>query len=236
MILEMKLKENVHFEMLQIKTQALPLERALVYCKVKETYRIKTGYTAKDFTFPSGFISEYLFLVGSSNYLPEIREIIPLDYKEENGEFKKRPFPKEFEAYQKVDDWSKQDFLLEPLSLPQFLAGQMAQRIVRKVRELETVDSKKKETPNVPLDYKVESVKGHYVHPRDDKSIKEPSFQLDFRISQSQSKEAIPATLYDLSREIIKDVVEKYHFDDFNEIRLSKTSSKDLKVISKDAL
>jgi hypothetical protein len=181
-----------------------------------------------------------LFLIGASNYLPEIREIIPLDYKEESGEFKKRTFPKEYAAFQKVEDWPKEDFLLEELSLPQFLAGQMAQRIVRKIREMEgptdTMSKGSEIKKDAALDYKVESVKGHYINHNNEKDPNAPSFQLDFRISQSQTKDVIPSNLYDLSFEIIRDVIEKYDFKDFKEVRLSKSSSKDIKIIPKNAV
>lgn len=236
MILEMKLKDNVHFEMIQMKIKALPDEKTLVYCKVKETYVMKPGYTEKDFNFPSGFIYEYLFVVGATNYLTEIREVIPVDFKDDNGEYKKRAFPPEYSQYQNTDEWKSDDFLVEKISLPEFLAGQMAQRIVRKVRELE-VDSEAKESSEKKqmLDYRVESIKGHYLSPKSDTDIVNPSFELDFKIS-SQSNEAIPQRLYDVSVEIIKDVIKKYHFEDFKEVRLSNASSKDVKVVPKSVL
>lgn len=236
MILEIKLKDSLHFEVLQLKIKPLASESALVYCKTKETYKPKAGYTSEDFTFPSGFIHEYLFLIGSSNYLPEIREIIPLDFKDENGGYKKKPFPAEYAAYQDEESWPKDDFLLDDITFPQFLAGQIAQRIVRKVRELED-DSTKKSTPtknNATLNFKVDSVKGRYIK-SEEKDIKGSLIQIDFKISQS-SEDAIPSHLYDLSFEIIKDVIEKYHFKDFSEIRLSRVSSKDVRIIPKSAI
>lgn len=237
MILEMKLKDNVHFEMIQMKIKALPDERTIVYCKVKENYSMKQGYTEKDFNFPSGFVYEYLFVIGATNYLTEIREVIPLDYKDDNGEYKKRSFPAEYAEYQNTDEWLSDDFLIEKISLPEFLAGQMAQRIVRKVREMEgegeTPESK---ADNPLLNYKVESIKGHYLPPKSDTDISNPSFELDFKVVSSLHSETMPQKLYDVSVEIVRDVIEKYHFDDFKEVRLSNTSSKDVKVVPRSVL
>ncbi|MBI1870246.1 MAG: hypothetical protein HYS07_03530 [Chlamydiae bacterium] len=238
-ILEIKLKENIHFEILEIKVRPLPSERALVYCKVRETYEPGKGYGVDDFTFPSGFIFQYLFVIGSSNYLPEIREIIPLDYKDEDNSYQKRPFPEEYKPFENVNKWGEKDFLLEDLTLPQFLAGQMAQRIVRKVKELEgdTKDKDAKKIVSEPsLDYKVDSVKGHYVRGEEEHSAPAPSFRIDFKISKLKTEEVIPKNLYDLSFKVIKDVIEKYHFDDFKEVRLSRASSKDIKIISKSQI
>ncbi|MBI1883796.1 MAG: hypothetical protein HYS08_06280 [Chlamydiae bacterium] len=236
-ILEMKLKENVHFEILEIKTKPIPEERALVYCRVRETYEAKLGYKPEDFTFPSDFVYDYLFVIGASNYLPEIRQIIPLDYKDEDGTLKKKSFPDEYRAFQNVETWSKQDFLLEDITLPQFLVSQMAQRIVRKAREMEPNSKQKEKKPaeasqKIALGYKVESVKGHYLTDGGEKEHT-PSFFFDFKISQGSMKE-IPQTLCDLSLEVVQDVVEKYHFEDYKEVRLSKTSSKDIKVFPKN--
>lgn len=240
MILEIKLKDNVHFEVLNIKTKPLPTEKALVYCKVKETYTVREGYTNEDFTFPSDSEQEYLFVVGASNYLPEIHEIIPLDYKDDEGQVKKRALPAEYAKYGHFQEWPKEDFLLDDTSLPQFLAGQMAQRIVRKVRELEDQEALKnkkegKEPEKKPLDFRVESVKGHYI-PQEEGQEPVPSFRLDFKISELEDPQTIPSNLYELAFTIVKDVIEKYKFNDFKEIRFSRTSSKEFKIIPKNAL
>lgn len=232
MILEMKLKENVHFKVLKIKTKPLADEKALVYCQVKETYKTKPGTSAGDLTFLSGFIYEYLFVVGAASLNAEILEIIPLDYKDENGQLKKRAFPAPYASFQNVDLWSEDDFCLEEITLPDFIAGQIALRIVRKVSDLEKLVEDKKEGAK-PLGFKVESVKGHYLKPDAKKGL--PSFQFDFEVTQNN--EDIPPKLYDLTVEVLKSVLlEKYRFDDFDEIRLVGNASKDPKVISKNML
>ncbi len=232
MVLEMRLKDKVHYKILAIKTKALPDEKALVYCQVRETYEMKPGTVAEDITFPSGFVYEYLFVLGASNFNANITEVIPLDYRDENGKFQRRAFPEPYLQFQKVDEWLEDDFDLEEVTLPDFIAGQIALRIVRKINDLEKLAEDKKSNIQ-PFDFKVESIKGHYL--KDEKNQKLPFFQFQFEMTHS--KEGFPPQLYDLTCEVIQNVLmEKYHFNEFEEIRLMRSTSEEVKVISKSAL
>ncbi len=232
MVLEMRLKDKVHYKILNIKTKSLPDEKALVYCQVRETYEMKPGTVSEDITFPSGFVYEYLFVLGASNFNANITEVIPLDYRDENGKFRKRAFPESYLRFQDVDQWVEDDFHLDEVTFPDFIAGQIALRIVRKVNDLEKLAEDKRNNIQ-PFDFKVESIKGHYL--KDEKNEKLTFFQFQFEMTHS--KEGFPPQLYDLTREVIQNVLqEKYRFDEFEEIRLMRNASEEVKIIPKNAL
>ncbi|MDP3980829.1 MAG: hypothetical protein Q8Q33_05390 [Chlamydiota bacterium] len=224
MMLEMKLKQNIHFKIQQMLIKPIEDEKALVYCKAKETYDPKENYSAKDYSYESGFEHEYLFVIGANNFLPEIDEIIPLLYMDTKGNVKDRGFPEEYQMYQNLDEWSDNDFLALHITVPQFIAKQIAQRIIRKINE-KKIDKREKGN----WDFVVESVKGHYA--LEEKSSK---FYFNFKIKSVDNDMIIPDSLEKLSQEVAKDVLEKYRFDDFEEIQLSVAASKNIKTIPKN--
>lgn len=228
MILELKMKKNVHYRILSLKLKPLSEDKILAYCKVRETYKPKKGYTQEDFMFSPSFDNEYLFVIGARNYSPAINEIIPL-YTSEKGIIQKKELPEEYREYGDFEKWSDSDILLENLKLEDFIAGQIAQRIIREVKRLEDEHENKKEknkkrgkeVEEKPLfDFSIKSVKGFYK--KNDKKY----FELDFILSDVPKKNILPQDLIDLSMKMTKKTLSRYYFKDYDEIIMSSDPTK----------
>lgn len=126
-ILEAQLKDNLSYEVLNLRSTGGRAGEALVYVKVRENYVPKPAYTDHKFTLPSRFDSEYIFVL--TKYLGDykISRVIPFYYVSDDGTVKKVDFPPELKLYENVDKW-REEFELEEIFLPDFLAQQMTRR------------------------------------------------------------------------------------------------------------
>lgn len=253
MILELKLKDNLKFNIKTFKVKPIPDEKVLVYTEVEETYDPKPERKIEDYMIDSGFIHKYFFEIGSKNYLPFIEYIIPLNYVDSGGNYHERSMPDKYKAYNDYLEWPDFDFLVEDLTLPEFLSKQMSQRLIRKIRAIELINENKDQPKNkinqfiesldpnkienIKLPVKVESINVQY----DLTNTIEPSFNLQFlyqNISEWKQLQAstIPSELTDLSLGIVKEVIKKYQFNQFSKIKLIDQVSGEVSVISKTNL
>ena len=227
MVLEMKLKDKIHFEILDKKVKTISASKALVYTRVKETYEPKAGYADNEFTFPSGFTYEYFFVVGANNYLAEMQEVYFLDYKDENGNYQKRELPMEYQGYKNILKWPQNDFYLADMSMCEFISSQIAQRVFRKVREWEERGEKDQKA----LSSRIDHIRGQQAESADGSGKQEDILEINFRFTDSKENDVIGSDLYRLVLEVSRDVIEKYQFHSFKELRLTSSAWRESKAI-----
>lgn len=126
-LLEGEFKTNQRYEILETRATNSRINEAMVYVKIKETYTPKPGYEKREFLFPSGSESEYIFVV--TKYLKEYRisRVIPFHYMTADRQIKQVDFPKELKLYESIEKW-KQEFTLEDIPVESFLADQITRR------------------------------------------------------------------------------------------------------------
>lgn len=253
MLLEMKLKEDVRYEIEEFKIRPLPGEKVLIYCRARESYTPKEGYTEADFSFPSGFSNEYLVVVGSRQYMPEIQEIYPLYQKDLEGGIERRSFPEAYLEYEDIDQWSDDDFLLEEITFPQFVAEQIAQRIIRKIRATEDDRQKEKEkierwmklrkkagllsqekeeemsreAEEKDEAFQIEAINGVFQEAPDNGKGKR--FQMKFKFKGFRDKaDLLTDEIVDVTLKTARDVLQGYYFKDFTGLDLTDSDTGDI--------
>ena len=190
---ELSYKATRRFYVTEIKGAQIDKTKVLVKCKVRENYTPAAGYENFKFLYPSGFTNEYLILLDTS-YIPYmIEQVLPL--------LKDAPLPERFKAYEKPDAWEKGGFFLEPITLPEFLARQLASRI----RELYQTDSRLKNK------FAINLIKGEY-------QPQQKKFKVMFDI-EAKGIRPERADFNDVWK-IISDVLRHYDFKDFASVEL----------------
>jgi len=228
-LLELSMKSNIDYKILELKSLPINADDVLFYCKARETYEPNPGYAAGTFTTPSGFVHEYLIVVTGKDYLVGIKKIYPLNSIDRVDKNVVR-FPKEYAQYEDVAAWDEANFYIEDVKLPWFLAAQIAQRIKNKINEdadlktklaLETVDGDciaLGDAGNSAKDYEL------ILRLKDKGSIKK------------DTTKAIPKQLVNISLRIFKDVCRDYKFYDFKKITIIDAEDKLLFNIDKTML
>ncbi len=229
-LLELGMKNNITFKIVQLKFMPVMPDEGLFYAKVEETYAPKAGYEANSFTFPSGNQYEYLFLVNCKDFIPGIKKIIPLNSVDSVRKDKAK-FPAEFARYENVDNWHEDNFYLDEVTMPEFLANQIAQRIKAKIN----ADASTKSLFNI------ESIEGNYgtlklppIAGQELKSTSKPQgFELVLKIKQKGSLQTdamrpIPKQLVKISLEVVKEVCKNYSFNDFSKVKLLDSNNEEL--------
>ncbi len=229
-LLELGMKKDVHFKIEEMRFLPVNPEEGLFYCKVQEDYKPKEGYENNTFSFAPGYAYEYLFFVTCKDFVPSIKKIIPLNSVDSVNKAKAK-FPEEFSRYENVENWLPEDFYLEEVTMPEFLANQIAQRIRAKIN----ADDAMKDSLNI------ENVEGNYGSLRDrEKEItgaeiiaakRELELVLKFKKKgaiQDDALKPLPKKLVDISLDTIKEVCKSYRFDDFARIRLLDSDNEEL--------
>ena len=228
-LLELGMKGNIAFKIQELKFIPVTADDGLFYVKVQETYVPKQGYETNSFSFPSGYEYEYLFLVSCKDFIPGIKKIIPLNSVDSLHKDKVN-FPAEFARYENVEAWGDDNFYLEEVTMPEFLANQIAQRIKSKIN----ADAATK------LLYNIESIEGNYgflkrpeMEGPEITTIKKQNYELVLRFKkkgslQSEGLKAVPKQILKISLDVIKEVCQNYHYEDFSKIRLLDTNNEEL--------
>lgn len=140
LILEAQLKDKLSYEISSLRSTGGRVGEALVYVKVRENYTPKQAYADHKFSLPNGFESEYIFVL--TKYLGDykISRVIPFYYVADDGTVRKVDFPPELKLYENVDKW-REEFELEEISLPDFLAQQIARRLQPMLSEDERIQN-----------------------------------------------------------------------------------------------
>lgn len=228
-LLELSMKENIDYKVVACKSLPVSADDVLFYCKVKETYTPKPGYSAGTFTTPSGFEHEYLFVVTGKDYLVGIKKVIPLNSIDRANKSVIR-FPKEFAQYEDVSKWDEINFYIEDVKLPWFIAAQIAQRIKNKINENAEMKGK----------LSLETVDGDCVALGESgKSAKDYELILKVKdkgsIKRDTSK-AMPKQFVNIALRMFKDVCRDYKFHDFKKITIFDSENKLLFSIDKTML
>ena len=229
-LLELGMKSDIGFKILDLKYTPVSPEEGLFYAKVQETYKPKATHENNAFTFPSGSHYEYLFLVTCKDFIPGIKKIIPLNSVDSVRKDKTK-FPSEFARYENVETWEGDNFYLEEVTMPEFLAHQIAQRIKNKIN----ADKAVKEL------LKIDSVEGDYssLKPAEmvgEAEIKSPTkrdFELVLRfkrkgILQNEGPSAISKELVNISLDVVKEVCKNYRYEEFARIKLLGSDNEEL--------
>ncbi len=121
-------KTDVQYEFLDVRSQNVQPGEALVYVKLKETYKIKSGDT-HSFLYPSGSVLEYVFVI--KGVPPDrfvISKVIPFFYADDNKALKKVAIPADLKLEENLDQWQP-FFDVEDIRLGDFLAKQLNRRM-----------------------------------------------------------------------------------------------------------
>ena len=228
-LLELGMKSNIAFKIEQMKFMPVTADDGLFYVKVQETYGPKQGYEANSFSFPSGYEYEYLFLVTCKDFIPGIKKIIPLNSVDSVRKDKVQ-FPAEFARYENIDAWGEDNFYLEEVTMPEFLANQIAQRIKNKLN----TDASVKSLINI------ESVEGNCsflkrppMQGAEVTTPKKPDYELVLRFKkkgslQEEGFKPVPKQLLKISLDVIKEVCRNYRYEDFSKIRMLDANNEEL--------
>ncbi len=128
-VIESNFKKDLIYQISDIKSTSLSRGEIVVYLKAKGTYEPKAGYESYKFLLPSGFEAEYMFLLERSRGQPSrIVRVIPFYFVNDQGEVEKILFPEAVSLYRSIDNWME-DFTVEDVKLPEFLANQLTRRM-----------------------------------------------------------------------------------------------------------
>lgn len=128
LILEAEMKDDVKVEILDLRATASRTNEAMIYVKARETYTPKADAGDREFTLPSGFEAEYIFVV--TKYLGDykINRVIPFFYVAPDKSISRVDFPPELKLYENLENW-REEFELKEITLEDFLAQQMTRRV-----------------------------------------------------------------------------------------------------------
>ena len=194
------------WEILDIRSAPIQKNEILVYTKVKSDIQDLP---------PDGKELQYLFLLSLSEEEARIVRIIPFQYRDEAGEMKHIPFPKELQIEDNLDHW-EQEFPLEEVKLGSFLAQQLTRRVQGLVAGDERIQNTFREV-KMEFEYNESPDKKPYF------SLNLEAILRDFNNYSRQSVVFHEDMLYLLnliSREFV-DLLRSYMFGDFDYLRLN---------------
>ncbi len=127
-LLELAYKKDVRYEILEVKSTSLKDDEIVVYAKVRSTFQPVMEYLDYDFLVPSGYEAEYIFILEHHENKYKIARVIPFHFIDDSEKMERVEFPEELGLYRNIDTWLE-EFTLEEVSLPQFLAEQLTRRV-----------------------------------------------------------------------------------------------------------
>lgn len=137
-ILELAYKKDIRYEILEIKSTSLKDDEIVVYAKVRSTFRPAMEYVNYDFLVPPGYEAEYIFILEHAQGKYKIQRVIPFHFIDENEKMERVEFPEELGLYRNIDTWLE-DFTVEEVFLPEFLADQLTRRVNHLLMEDEKI-------------------------------------------------------------------------------------------------
>jgi len=121
-------KNNLHYDLIDIRSEASANNEFLVYVKVKETYEPKPGFLASSFAYQSGTELEFIFVVhGPAPNQYELIRVIPFFYIDDHDNFKRIQMPANLQLEENLSEWQSL-FDVEDVQLGDFLARQLSRR------------------------------------------------------------------------------------------------------------
>lgn len=111
---------RVRWDIVDLRSQLIQKNEVLVYAKVRP-YR--------EGEIPSGDEDlQYLFMLALDHDQPKIARIIPFQYRDNEANMQRIPFPKELQMQENLEGF-EQEFPLEEIHLGPFLAQQLSRRV-----------------------------------------------------------------------------------------------------------
>lgn len=206
---ELKHKENLKQELITVKSIPISASEELFYCQVKEKYILKEEYEETNLLLADKVSSGYLFLIAGRK-IKEIHSLRQPDLRE------KVIFPPKYKKYQAIEKWPENNFFVEDISFPQFLAYQIAKRVKREASR--TIKVKKQSS--------LIQVTGAFEN--DETAALILSFNLNQYFMNLSNKNFIAISL-----KIFKNVCKKYKFFKFKQIRfVNLKNNKEIQTIN----
>lgn len=234
-LLELGMKENVRYQILEIKEKPLSPDHVLYYVKTRETFSAKKGFSEDSFFYPARFVNEYLIYVSAKNFPATVEKIYPLVTLNKEKQRVSVPFPEEFEQYADLSTWLSPDFYLEDAQLPDFIAFQVAQ----KIRSLLGAEGKKK----LQEPYEVEKVEANFVKGQErlnealpSRSIFELTFTMKKKVAAPEEAPKFSKPLLKIALQTIEEICHNYDFTSFNGIRLLDSERTEVLNIDKSMM
>ncbi|MDP3920902.1 MAG: hypothetical protein Q8R76_08875 [Candidatus Omnitrophota bacterium] len=215
---------KVQWEVLDMRSTQLQQSEVIVHVKARPT--LEGADLIED---PAQ--AQYLAMVSFNKERPMISRIIPFQFFDEWGNFKKIPFPREIQMEKSFESWDE-EFKAEDIQVGVFLA----QQLTRRIQTLVAVDERIQHTfREVRLALEYEGIED-----------KAPSFSLDFksvalRDFNNYSRESLlfhEDMIYLLSliyREFV-DVLRSYHFGDYDYLSLTLPQETEQRIFGRDDL
>lgn len=127
-LIESYKKDELTYEIMDIRAKPFREKEVLVYAKVRETYTPKPEFSYEKFHFESGFVGEYLFILTVVGMEYKILQVIPFYIINDDGTVKRIDFPNELKIYKDLEEWPD-DFDFDEIFLEEFLAEQITKRL-----------------------------------------------------------------------------------------------------------
>ena len=238
-LMDMKIKTGINFKIEDFRIKTLPYGKVLVFCRVRETYVPKKGYGPEDFQYSSGTTNSYLMVISNNQLSPFVLAVYPLYYFNQEGVKEKLPFPDEYIKYQDLAKWPDSDFMVEDISFPQFLAEQIAQRVLREVQQIEQKRKSKKDKIDRQIDWRQDmgllsdkkkkelsvqskehetkfnltEVKGFFEIEQE--NGKQKQFSIDIKLKNAM-EQGLADEISGITLRIANDVLNSYDYNDFH--------------------
>ena len=235
-LMESELKQNIHYEIISLKTKQISKNTVLIYTKVKEEFSPKPGYENYDFTFPSGHIHKFLFeMILIRGIFPQIIE--NYSFKDKiDGKIVTPELPEVFTEHMDIEKWDDY-FYLEDVNQPEFIIGQVSTKLNRKLSE-----AANPEAARLPDDieflseaHPIALIDGSFINEGDSKT-KEKTFQLLFHFNETAPKEAVSDELLEMTIKFFKRILKKYNYKDYNELVLLSSKGTVLRKFSRQEI
>ena len=231
-LLELGMKENARYRILELREKPIAQDKTFYYAKVRETYSLKEGLTPTSLSVPSNFVQEYLIAVTIKNYTALIERIYPLATVNKEKKRVLVPLPEELTELGDPTAWKSRDFYLEDAQLPDFIAYQVALRIRNALTQ-------KKDQLEQP--FLVENVEATYVEDESmvvpeglpKRSIFELIFTLKKQATGSTEEKKLSKPLLEVSLKELETICKNYKFSNFSGIRVSDSEKTEILNIDK---
>lgn len=225
-MLEAGMKEKSRYNILDLRMKPVSSDQILYYVKVKESFTLKKEFSQESLSVPADFVYSYLILISTHNYAALIEKIYPLATINKEKKVVLLPIPNEFESYGDPEAWPKEDFFVEEMHLPNFIAFQAAQNI----RSILNEEKEKNESaPSL-----IENVQASFI--KEDRSIFELIFTLKESAAAQTKEKKIPKELVKTSLEALEKICKNYNFSDYSGIRVLDSQKTEILNIDKAML
>jgi hypothetical protein len=236
-VAEARYKDDLQYDLLDVRTKPINEREVLVYVKLRETFIPKPDHETYNFIFKSGMEHEFLFVLQADKMSYKIRQVIPFYFiDQDTNALQAIEFPDELKIYDNIGSWVE-EFELQEISMGEFLARQITKRLQAVIAENETLSES----------YFVKKVLSTYTDPQNDfeEAVNQPPyFSIEYDLgSQSylsislypeKEKEEADKRLQELVRLILtefNDVIYGYKFKDYSYLELVNGTTGENRII-----